>query len=581
MVPDKAADLKSREFHSVLTGTFLGLYRKFFEFPSVSSKCFELLLDENVFHLLQSGRREDLLILKGVNMGWQDLTEIRAQLTPAEVRFEEIRRSVGFFLGPLAFLIIVLMPPLPEVAPVGMRTLGIFVWVVLWWMTEPIPIPMSGLLGLALLALCGVFSVSQAFGSLGHWVILFLLGAFIIAHAMTVSGLNRRFAYRMITFDFIQGNPWRLLAMFLIAATMLSSLISDTVTTVIFMAIGIGLLKALNISPGSRYGEMLILSTAWAALYGGMITPSGTPPNLIGIGLIGKTLNYQMGYARWTLIGVPMAIVGILAMLTFIRLSLQGELHKITVDPEIVRRELQRMGPMTRGEKIAGVGMLTAILLWLLPDVVNVTLGSSHPTSVWIRVHLDVSVVALLVATSMFMVPINWKEKKFPLTWNQAVAGVEWGTLALIAGALGIGDALANPTVGLGKFFSSTLGEIAGPGTSPWIPLSMVVLFMVFITSFISNNAAISIVAPIVIAIGSAPGSTLNPVAGVVAVAMAASMSFILPCSTPSTAIVFGSGYVRILTMFRKGMVLALIGALISTFVAYSIADFVFPWPPR
>ncbi len=164
-------------------------------------------------------------------MGWQDLEDIKQQLTPAEIRFEEARRSIGIGLGPLAFLVIVfLLPPLPDVTSVGMRTLGIFAWVVIWWITEAIPIPMSGLLGLALLALCRVFPASQAFSSMGHWVILFLLGAFIIAHAMTVTGLNRRFAYRMISFEFIGGNSWRLMVMFLIAVTMLSSIASDTVS---------------------------------------------------------------------------------------------------------------------------------------------------------------------------------------------------------------------------------------------------------------------------------------------------------------------------------------------------------------
>ncbi|MDA2935351.1 anion permease, partial [Acidobacteria bacterium AH-259-D05] len=444
-------------------------------------------------------------------MGWQDFTEVKKQLTPAEVRFEEIRRSIGLFLGPLAFVVITLLPPLQDVTSVGMRTLGIFIWIVIWWMSEPIPIPMTGFLGMALLALCGVFPVARAFSTMGHWVILFLIGAFTIAQAMTVSGLNRRFAYRMISFGFIGGNPWRLMSMFLIAAVMLSAVASDTVTTVIFMAIGIGLLKALNISPGSRYGEMLILSIAWAALFGGMMTPAGTPPNLIGIGILSESLNYQIGFGRWMLVGVPMGIIAVAVMLTVIRFSLKDEFGKIQIDPDIVREERDKIGPMTRGEKIAGFGMLTAITLWLVPDMANLGFGGDHAVTLWIRGHLNVAVVALVVSTSMFVIPIDWKEKKFPLTWNQAAAGIEWGTLALVAGALAIGTALASPEVGLGKYFSSALAGVAGPGVSPFIPLTGVILFTVFMTSFISNNAAISIVAPIIIAISSAPGSTLNP----------------------------------------------------------------------
>ena len=513
-------------------------------------------------------------------MGWENFGEVQQRPLSAESRFELRKRTIGLFLGPFAFLFAVfLLPHHQDITLIGMRTLGIFAWVVLWWVTEPIPIPVTGLFGLALLALCGVFPVSRAFSSLGHWVVLFSLGALIIAQAMTVNGLTRRFAYRMISFNFIRGRPWRLLSMFLVGTVILSSIVSDFVATVIFMAIGAGLLKALDIPPGSRFGEMFILSTAWAALYGGMITPVGTPPNLIAIGLVSNTLNYQIGFASWSLVGIPMAILGITVMLTVLRFSLKDELGKIKIDSRVVRGERRKIGSITRGEKIVGFGLLTAIVFWLAPDFSTAILGADHPVSLGLHTHLNVSVVALLVATSMFLIPINWREKQFPLTWKQAASGVDWGTLLLVAGALGIGEALADPSVGVGRFLSSALDTVSGPGTSPFFPLVVITLFMVFIANLISNTAAMGIVGPIVLVIASAPGSTLNPIAAIIATAMASSMSFMLPCSTPATAIVFSSGYVRILTMFRKGFILAVTGVVISTFVAYTLANLVFPWP--
>jgi sodium-dependent dicarboxylate transporter 2/3/5 len=384
----------------------------------------------------------------------------------------------------------------------------------------------------------------------------------------------------MVSFRFIGGNPWRLMVMFLIGAALLSAVASSTVTTVIFMAIAMGLLKALDISPGSRYGEMLILSTAWAALLGGIITPAGTPPNLIGMGMISESLDYQMGFGRWVLVGFPMALASGAVMLAVLWFSVKDELKTVRFDPVVLREEYRRMGAPSKGEKIAGLGLASAIVLWLLPDAASITLGSQHPVAAWILEHLNVATVALLIACLMFLIPVDWKERKFAITWNQAAEGIEWGTLALVAGALGIGQALASPTVGMGGYFSTALGGVAGPGSSPFLPLTAAVVFTVFLTSFISNNAAISIVAPVLVSLGSAPDSTLNPIAAVVAVAIASSMSFILPCSTPATAIVFGSGYVRILTMFNRGLIIASVGALLCVSLTYLLADFIFPWSP-
>jgi len=117
-------------------------------------------------------------------MSWQGLAEIAPRLSDMEVRFEKRKRFTGLWLGPLFFLLAVWLPPLQNVTPVGMRTLGIFLWTVTWWVSEPIPIPATSLSSLAMLVLCGVLSVDAAFSTWSNWICIFLLGACIIGHAM-------------------------------------------------------------------------------------------------------------------------------------------------------------------------------------------------------------------------------------------------------------------------------------------------------------------------------------------------------------------------------------------------------------
>ncbi len=144
-------------------------------------------------------------------MSWKGLPELAANLTDAEVRFEKQRRLFGLIAGPAAFIVCVLAPPLPDVTEVGMRTLGIFLWTVLWWVCEPIPIPTTSFLAMALLIFCGVQTVAEGFATWANWINIFLLASMIIGHATSVHGLTKRIAYRMVASPLVAAKPWRLL----------------------------------------------------------------------------------------------------------------------------------------------------------------------------------------------------------------------------------------------------------------------------------------------------------------------------------------------------------------------------------
>ena len=90
-------------------------------------------------------------------MAWKDLSELAPQLTPGEINFEKKKRLAGLILGPLAFVLCFFLTPLPHVTPAGMRSLAIFSWAVIWWITETVPIPVTSLMLLPLIAVCGLF----------------------------------------------------------------------------------------------------------------------------------------------------------------------------------------------------------------------------------------------------------------------------------------------------------------------------------------------------------------------------------------------------------------------------------------
>jgi len=139
-------------------------------------------------------------------MAEPDLTKYKAvmeaeeTLSSGEQRFELWRNTIGLFLGPLVGLIIYLVP-MPALTPMAHILAAILSWIVIWWICEPVPIPISALLGACLCVLFGVASAKVAFAPFADPVIYLFLGSFILAEAMAIHGLDKRFAYAIMSMN--------------------------------------------------------------------------------------------------------------------------------------------------------------------------------------------------------------------------------------------------------------------------------------------------------------------------------------------------------------------------------------------
>jgi sodium-dependent dicarboxylate transporter 2/3/5 len=267
-------------------------------------------------------------------------------------------------------------------------------------------------------------------------------------------------------------------------------------------------------------------------------------------------------------------------MFLVLRYVIRPETQDWRVSQTYLEEEVRQLGPLKRGERIAAGVFMTALFLWILPDVLPLVLagGRQHPVSAWVTRHLDWSVTALIMASSLFVLPVDWPARKFAMTWEEAVKGVEWGTLCLIAAALALGNTLAHKTLGIGLFLEQTISAFVTSSGSQFLFVLGVVAFTVIVGSFVSNLAIVSMVGALVQALPASAG--VNPIALLVAVALAANMDFALPIGTPPSAMVFASGYVRIGPMVKGGTVLALASIPLVAVVGFYVAAWVIPWQP-
>ncbi|RPJ49727.1 MAG: anion transporter, partial [Acidobacteria bacterium] len=300
--------------------------------------------------------RKNCAILGAVpNQTKSPAPKVRPTLSKAEERFEHWRKTVGLFLGPMAGIVVYL---LPFGNLQSHRLAAILAWVVIWWVTEPVPIPIAALLGVILCVLLGVAPAVKAFAPLADPIIYLFLGSFLIARAMSVHGLDKRFAFRIMSSEIIGNSSFRLLLAYGAVAAATSMWISNTATTAMLAPIGVGIIGTIaQASDGKssatkgRFATGFLLMAAYAASAGGIGTPIGTPPNLIGLALIEKATGVRIPFFQWTALAFP-CLVAILVLL-FVLLSLlhRPDSDQLAGSQEYVRRELAQLGPWNRAQK--------------------------------------------------------------------------------------------------------------------------------------------------------------------------------------------------------------------------------------
>jgi len=489
---------------------------------------------------------------------------VEGQISEREERFEQARQRSGLFIAPLVFFLIWCLP-LRGLSPAAHHLFAIMGLVVTLWLTEAIPLPATALLGPALAVLLGIAPAKEIFKSFGDPIIFLFLGSFLLAEAMMAQGLNRRIAFSILSLKAVAQNPRRLLLAFGSITGFISMWVSNTATTAMMFPIAIAILSEMASQASVQSGKTvrfqdlpfstgLMLMTAFAASIGGYGTPVGTPPNLIGIGMINKNLQVQITFFQWMAFCIPLTLV----LLSFLvwhlnRTCGRGETVGPAID-EWLRAEKSKLGPLTRGQTNVLIAFGLTVAFWIIPGLVGVIAGTDSRAFLWLNSHLPESVVSLLGALLLFVLPINFRERRFTLTWQEA-AGIEWGTILLFGGGLALGELMFS--TGLASWLGEGLAGALHAKTNLGV-IALFTLVAIILSEATSNTASATMVVPVAIAVAQAAG--VNPVQAALAATLGSSMGFMLPVSTPPNAIVYGSGCVPLLKMVKYGFLLDVAG---------------------
>ena len=476
------------------------------------------------------------------------------EIAGEETGFGRIGRWVGLILGPALAVGLQFMAPPDGLSPEAWRVVSLALLMVVFWVTEAIPISATALLPLAALPLLGAASIKDAASPYADPIVFLFIGGFMLAACIERWRLHERIALSIASVA--GGRPAALVAGFMIASALISMWISNTATTLMLAPIAIGAARALSQDgkPDLALGGALALGVAHAATIGGIGTPVGTPTNLIAIAFFERA-GEPIAFIDWMARAIPMMLLMLPLAWLFLCLPLFGRKAHARFDAigAVVKDALRALGPVTRPELRVGAVFALVALAWMTR-----TLLVELP----LLKGLTDTGVAMIGVLALFLIPSGRGKGEKLIDWPTAER-IPWGIAILFGGGLSV--AAAMEATGLAQWIGAWIAGL--DGVSAFGLVAILVVTTILISELASNVATLTSMLPVVAAVASATDAPLQALA--FPVAIAASFAFMLPVATAPNAIAYSSGLVSLKRMLAVGFGLNIAAAaLIIAFAA-------------
>ena len=463
-------------------------------------------------------------------------------------------KGIGLAGGLALFAATVVLPAPAEMPPQAWSVAGLVALMACWWMTEAVPLTVTALMPFLILPFAGVMDANETASSYYSPILFLILGGAFLALAIERTGLHRRLALALLGALGSSGGAGRLLFAFMMAAAILSMAISNTSTALIMMPMALAVIEAGGIGEHEREGlaGALPMGIAFAASIGGLGTIVGSPTNAIGVGLIDTIVGVRISFARWSMIGVPLVLIGIpLAAWIIARVQavaahpfdIAAAGRAITVDRSWTRPE-RRLFPL----------VIAAFGLWILTPLIAPHLPEGTLTD---------GTIAVAISFLLFVIPDGTGRPL--LKWDEANRA-PWDVIMMFGGGLALAEGMGES--GLAAWLGQSLLPLSSVPL-PVVALTIVAMVIV-ITEFASNVAAASGIMPVVASLGVALGA--DPILLAMPAALAASWGFMLPAGTGPNAIAWATGRVTLPRMIRSGILLDIAGAPLIVGVVWAVA---------
>lgn len=406
-------------------------------------------------------------------------------------------------------------PPPEGLSVNGFRALLVFFACIFLWVTQLLPMPVTGLFALVAPVLLGVVTEKQAYSFFGTEAVFFILGVFVLATALYKSGLSTRMALFLLKSG--AKSPRRLIFQVMFTAAILSFVMSEHAVAAMMFPLIVIITKKLSADPkANAYSSTLFLAMAWGCVIGGIATMLGGARVPLAVGLLRDAYPDKIiTFSQWSIAMFPLVVV----LFSFCYLLLSRfypiQISNVGEAEAIINQQIRDCGRLLMEEKFLALLLICTVAAWIFLSGI-----------------LSTAAIAILSVVLLFMFRV--------VKWRHIQEQMEWGVILMYGGAIAMSSILN--TTDAGKWFAQTY--VQPHLSSPWTLVIALSLLTMALTEALSNAAVVAIVVPLGLTIAKQFG--MDPKVVIYAVASASSMNYVLPMSTPAVALAYSSGFLRI-----------------------------------
>jgi len=407
--------------------------------------------------------------------------------------------------------------------------LGIIALLVTYWTNEVLHLAIISLLPIVLFPAFGILTTKATTVNYSHPIIYLFLGGFMLAIAVEKTKLHIFIADKLLSF--FPSTPKAMIFSLALTSALLSSILSNTTTTLLLITI------AIFLTENPKLKMRFALAIAYGASVGGILTPIGTPPNLILLGIMQEHSMELIPFFQWMWMVAPLVFV----MLVSVSMLLGVGVGDIEIHREI------KLNPLTPPQKK---------VLFLMFGLITLLLVNAPMKPFWGGLGLSESGVLLAFGLLLFMPPFGI------LDWNEDAHKIPFAIIFLFGAGFSIAKAFSH--TGLADELASYLLHMTH--LSPIMLLFAVAFLITFTTEITSNTALISIMLPVIYSVAQQAG--IDTTLFMMVATVCASYAFMLPIATAPNAIAMSSGVVHVGSMIRYGIILNLLGIFFIVMIA-------------
>ncbi|MBO6154847.1 MAG: anion permease [Lachnospiraceae bacterium] len=459
-----------------------------------------------------------------------------------------IKRLINLILGPALYFIIWLACGkaglLDETAAKG---IGVAVWMIYWWVTRPVNITVTALLPGVVNALFGIVPMEDVISQYSSSSIVLIFGSCLLTAPWSKIGLDKRISLKALSL--IGPSMKSQIAVWLIAAAVMSNMMPNVVVVAIFTPIAVSMLAAAGYKDISKCEPAvpILCAIAWGSQLGGAGTPLGGAMNITAISFIEEYTGKEFMYIDWIVRMLPYTIIATLVIL-IIMIMRPMKVNSLEGTKEYFQNCYKELGPMKRDEKIS----LVLFIVAMLGSFVRPLYAELLPGLVPAYLFLILGCVNFIIIGG---------DKKMLLDWDEAQTEVMWGMLILFAGGLALGQILTGS--GANDAIANVVSNMplsGGLGT-----IAIFAIFAAIISEMTNSTVSAAVTLPIAIGVTSKMG--LNPIPYMFTVAMAMNYESLLPVSVRAISVGYGLDSDKLL---KSGLPLTLVRLVVAIAIGYA-----------